>query len=100
MKLNLNIQDRHINEGLQGEPTGCAIARALKDKINNIVDVGVFPSHFFVSIKKNKRVQYYTGKLPKIASNFIKKFDRNKEQATPFKMTLTAKSTTKTLATI
>ena len=100
MKLNLHISDRHINEGLQGEPTGCAIAQALKDKVKNIVDVGVFPQHFYVSIKQNRKVNYYKGKLPSKASEFIKKFDRNKELVMPFNLTLNAVSSSKALATV
>lgn len=100
MKLNLRINNKHINEGLQGEPTGCAIAQALKDRVRNILDVAVFPSHFYVSVVNNKKVKYYKGNLPKAASYFIKKFDNNKELVLPFSLTLNAKPTKKSIATI
>lgn len=87
MRLNLNIKNKHIDQGERANPSNCAIAKALKDKMRNLDKIGVFPDFAYIVVKNRSKTQAYKAKLNKTATSFIKEFDDYRVVA-PFKLNL------------
>jgi len=67
------ITNKNILEGEKANPQNCAIARAIKSKMNKkIKNLSVLPTQVVVEIDKN----IFVAEMPKDGTNFIKRFDR------------------------
>lgn len=67
------ITDKNILEGEKANPQNCAIARAIKSKIKKkITNVSVLPTQVILEMDK----KMFVAEMPKIGTNFIKRFDR------------------------
>lgn len=73
MNKKISITQRNIFEGEIANPQNCAIARAIKKNMKGkITSISVLPSHVNMKIKNKE----YTAIMPKIGSDFIKRFDK------------------------
>lgn len=73
MKQTIKITNQNILEGEKANPQNCAIARAIKSKMKKkITGVSVLPSQVILEINK----KMFIAQMPKIGTNFIKRFDR------------------------
>lgn len=86
MKLNLNITNKHIQNGTFSDPSNCAIAKAMKAKLGQGIKVGVFPDRVYLEVKKNNNTRRYKGAVSKKIAQFIKRFDAGLP-VSPFKLT-------------
>lgn len=67
------ITNKNILEGEKANPQNCAIARAIKGRMKKkITNVSVLPSQVILEMDK----KMFIAEMPKIGTNFIKRFDR------------------------
>ena len=73
MKKTFKITDKNILEGEKANPQNCAIARAIQSQMKKkIKSVSVLPTQVILEMDKNM----FIANMPKIGTNFIKRFDR------------------------
>lgn len=83
-QLTFKITDKNILEGEKANPQNCAIARSIKNKMKKkITNISVLPSQ--VILEMNKKM--FIAEMPKIGTNFIKRFDRG-EAVNKFELNL------------
>lgn len=79
----MRVTQKHIDEGEQVEPGGCAIALALKDRFG--IAKSVFVNTTGIEMEGGGLVPSYNWrKLPKAITSFIRGFDVSKHKAKPF----------------
>lgn len=73
MKKTFKITNKNILEGEKANPQNCAIARAIQSQMKKkIKSVSVLPTQVILEMDKNM----FIANMPKIGTNFIKRFDR------------------------
>ena len=79
MHLKLNITNKDITLGEKANPANCAIARAIKrNRTVKTSCVSVFHDMCIIHAKKQGKIMSYSAPLPKVASDFIHRFDHSK----------------------
>jgi hypothetical protein len=92
--MRIKVKAKHIKEGKQCSTKTCPVALALRDAGYQHIEVG--SETVEIKMRKGKKVDHFTGTLPKRAVRFIDKFDRANEtdrkkmisQFKPFEFTL------------
>lgn len=73
MNKTFKITNKNILEGEKANPQNCAIAKAIKNSMRKkITNVSVLPTQVILEVDK----KMFVADMPKIGTNFIKRFDR------------------------
>lgn len=78
------VTNKNILEGEKANPQNCAIARAIKNQMKKkMTNVSVLPNQVILEMDK----KMFIAEMPKIGTNFIKRFDRG-QAVNAFKLNL------------
>lgn len=77
MRIDFEVEDKHIKSGKRGKTCECPIALALIDRLNLPFNMDVVVGHAVVRLIYNNR--NYVAETTVKAFRFIKQFDRYEE---------------------